>query len=456
MQEDNKKRSNSWYSHTALGIASIFVLLLFLVLCESVCLGILYVNDRLKSHDISTFAEDHILTRLFVSPPIGPVIPGKHFIGILTRGPRGWAQYTPVDDLLGWRLGSNISTFYSVSASPRYSNGPASSAPRYFYVTDDNGFSVDPDDPPVALEKPTDTYRVVVLGGSTVMGQGAPMPSQNIVSMLRKGALSRGLTGKNAKRIEFINAGVDGYNSAQEYLYFVSDLLRFKPDLVIVYDGWNDVLYTDNNLSLFQSSSHLSNQRALTQSHSLSGSVHLLAGNLMNSLSKGEYRLGMVELALRVLSHTFHNEDIPHSTLAPFNPQSVEYYRIIHKAFLALADEQLSVAEFLQPVVGVDSRELSAEEKKSWWYPLFVEKHGNRVPFYKGARQVLADLTKSNYSNNHICIADLSQSFNGVSDTVHADSGHLLPKGNEIVAKKILDELVSCGLLKERKPDGSR
>jgi hypothetical protein len=59
-------------------------------------------------------------------------------------------------------------------------------ANQYLYITDDNGFIADVDDPPVALEKSADTYRVIVLGGSTVMGQGAPRPSQNIVGMLRK------------------------------------------------------------------------------------------------------------------------------------------------------------------------------------------------------------------------------------------------------------------------------
>ena len=114
---------------------------------------------------------------------------------------------------------------------------------EYLYITDDNGFSADVDDPPITVQKPADAYRIIVLGGSTVMGAGAPRPSQNIVGMLRKGVRARGLTGPNGKHIEFINAGVDGYTSAQEYLYLVSDLLRFKPDLVVVYDGWNDLVY---------------------------------------------------------------------------------------------------------------------------------------------------------------------------------------------------------------------
>ena len=74
------------------------------------------------------------------------------------------------------------------------------------------------------------------------MGVGA-RPSQNIVRMLRKGARDVELAVPMADAFEFINAGVAGFTSAQEYLYFVSDLLRFTPDLVIVYDGVNDSHY---------------------------------------------------------------------------------------------------------------------------------------------------------------------------------------------------------------------
>src|SRR5262249_2593937 len=156
--------------------------------------------------------------------------PGKQFLGHLrSMNPRGWAQFLVVDELLGWRLGANVATYY----------GYDEHTGEDLIVTDENGFSVEVDQPPVPLQQPADTYRVIVLGGPTVMGEGSGVPSQNIVGMLHAGVRERGLTGPGGKRIELINGGVDGYNSAQEYLYLVGGLIRFKPDLVIVYDGWN-------------------------------------------------------------------------------------------------------------------------------------------------------------------------------------------------------------------------
>jgi lysophospholipase L1-like esterase len=428
------------YSNSVLWITLICGILLTVILLELLCLASLYVYDSLKGRDNYWFAREHILTRPFASIPAGPV-PGKLFLGHLRSiYARGWDQFLPHDGLLGWHLAPNISAYYA--------DNPESS--EDLIVTDENGFSSDVNDPPVALQKSINSYRVIVLGGSTVMGQGSQQPSLNIVGMLRKGVRVRGLTGPNGKSVEFINAGVDGYTSTQEYLYFGSDLLRFKPDLVIVYDGWNDIDIKNFGPTLFRTLAERQITEQAEQSSSIAGSARLLARNLRISATEGDLRVGMIELPWRVFKKLTYVEGAPH-TVSPFDPRSLEYYRINHQAFLALADDQLSVAIFLQPLVGVDGRELSNEEKTSWWYrlPQFDDKLRARVPFYEGARSVLADLKERAHNNIHVCIADISRSVNGINEPIYADSGHLLPKGNEVVASHILDRLVSCGLLQQ-------
>ena len=425
------------YSTINLWIGLFASLLLWAILLESVCLGILYVSDSLRNKDISAFAKTHLLTRLFVSTPTNPV-PGTKFLG--TLGPDGWewAQFHVADDLLGWRLAAKISVFHEPKPDT-----------KYFYITDDNGFIADLDDPPVTLEKSVDAYRVIILGGSTVMGFGAPRPSQNIVGMLRKGVRDRGLTGPNGRHVELINAGVDSYNSAQEYLYLVSDLLRFKPDLVVAYDGWNDSRHDfNNNVTPLRTWPHGETQRRIAKSYSISGSIFLVTQNLKDFLTSSSSKLGMIELPQRVFNKLRSQADGVRSSLPPFDPRNIEYFDLNRRAFLALADDQLSVALFLQPVVGTDDRTLSSEEKASWWHPRFDELLETRVPFYEHARHILASLKARDQRNGHYCIADLSHSLKGVSEPVYADTGHLLPKGNEIVAAQILDQLVLCGLLR--------
>jgi hypothetical protein len=200
------------------------------------------------------------------------------------------------------------------------------------------------------------------------------------------------------------------------------------------------------------------NDARLAQSYSIESSADLVAENLRYFLTQSDFKLGMVELPWRLfrclsynVSRCFSYKPDPIKSpffSAPFDPYTVEFYRRNRRAFLALADDQLSVALFLQPLVGTDDRTLSAEEKASWWYPKLSELLANRIPFYEHARRILADLKRTDQDSGRHCIADLSHSLKGVPKPVYADSGHLLPKGNEIVAAHMLDQLVMCGLLR--------
>jgi len=130
----------------------------------------------------------------------------------------------------------------------------------------------------------------------------------------------------------------------------------------------------------------------------------------------------------------------------------VEFYRETHRAFLAHADDRLAVAVFLQPLVGTDDTALSDEVKAAWWYPELKREISNRTPFYRDARRVLAELKERSRGVRQICIADLSDTFRDVTETVYADTGHLFPNGNRIVAARVLDELASCGLVVKPAP----
>jgi len=89
--------------------------------------------------------------------------------------------------------------------------------------------------PEVRPEKPTDGFRVVCLGGSTTQGyyeDGDTYPRQ-LETMLR-----RRLPGRT---VEVLNAGVQGYSTAESLVNFEFRLLPYRPDVVIVYHGMNDL-----------------------------------------------------------------------------------------------------------------------------------------------------------------------------------------------------------------------
>ncbi len=86
--------------------------------------------------------------------------------------------------------------------------------------------------------KPLNTYRIFMVGGSTLFGSGESSDNTTIPSILQKIFDS---DNSNLKKVEVINAGFGGANSNLELNLIKQKLVYYQPDLVVVYDGWNDL-----------------------------------------------------------------------------------------------------------------------------------------------------------------------------------------------------------------------
>ena len=89
----------------------------------------------------------------------------------------------------------------------------------------------------ISAKKPKNTFRIVILGGSTVLNREVPF-EQNAARLLEKKLRKQ----YPDKKIEIINAGKDYYTSEHsliQYMFKISDL---NPDLVIMWQGVNDML----------------------------------------------------------------------------------------------------------------------------------------------------------------------------------------------------------------------
>jgi lysophospholipase L1-like esterase len=91
--------------------------------------------------------------------------------------------------------------------------------------------------PETTLEKPAGRYRIAVLGGSSAWGYGCSSDQTTVPGVLE--TLLREV--RPGQDIEVLNAGQAGYVSGQELTYFHRLISRFEPDLVILFDGYNDV-----------------------------------------------------------------------------------------------------------------------------------------------------------------------------------------------------------------------
>ena len=85
--------------------------------------------------------------------------------------------------------------------------------------------------------KPLNTYRIFMVGGSTTLGNGESSVDTTTPGILKKIFDSY----DSGQKIEVINAGFSGGNSSTELNLIKQKLMMLSPDLIIIYDGWNDL-----------------------------------------------------------------------------------------------------------------------------------------------------------------------------------------------------------------------
>ena len=85
-------------------------------------------------------------------------------------------------------------------------------------------------------EKPSDVFRIFMVGGSTMLGAETTNDT-TIPSIIQKMYEQEKLD----REIEIINVGISGGNTLTELELIKSKIINYDPDLIMIYDGWNDI-----------------------------------------------------------------------------------------------------------------------------------------------------------------------------------------------------------------------
>jgi len=82
-----------------------------------------------------------------------------------------------------------------------------------------------------------DTVRVLLLGGSSMAGFGGARSNDQTIG----GYLERQLNALgDGRRYQVINAGINGFYTPVESVYFMTELVHYQPSVVVMFDGYND------------------------------------------------------------------------------------------------------------------------------------------------------------------------------------------------------------------------
>jgi hypothetical protein len=144
-----------------------------------------------------------------------------------------------------------------------------------YWQINEQGFR---DTEPISTVKPKDEIRIFLLGGSTAFGYGSFNNQETISEQLearlnqrvqqqqdspqlyRSNLIPEAEAGKKeavAKPLKIksgnyrvINAGVPGYASGNELAQLALDVLRYKPDLIVVLDGYVDLMLPSSQTAI--------------------------------------------------------------------------------------------------------------------------------------------------------------------------------------------------------------
>ncbi len=90
----------------------------------------------------------------------------------------------------------------------------------------------------ISPKKPDGVFRIVVMGGSNVWGDGVADPSLVFPTVLQEKLNSR----SGPVRYEVVNAGVKGYSSLQVLVLLERFVVNYEPDMAVFYILRNDLV----------------------------------------------------------------------------------------------------------------------------------------------------------------------------------------------------------------------
>jgi len=275
--------------------------------------------------------------------------------------------------------------------------------------------------PEINYEKNDDTYRIFMIGGSTTFGSGASSDETTIPGFLQKFFDNVNLP----KNVEVINAGIGGAGSAEEKFYVENVLLDFNPDLLIIYDGVNDV-----------------GSGTLIEVYDEEGNVvdfeSGMSDDSKNSDITQDDKIRFQDFSFYRTPFVIHKLIFDPNTNLPPTQISEKSISLFKERWTEICnrgnDENFSVIVTVQPFLGSSDRLWSTSESVRISEKDFLS---GRLQTLDGMVESLKEL--DDYCTNTI---DLTNVFDGISEPIYVDGSHMYDNGNQIVAEEIFSNIL--------------
>mgnify|MGYP000663365865 CR=1 FL=1 len=216
-------------------------------------------------------------------------------------------------------------------------------------------------------------------------------------------------------KVEVINAGSSGAYSKTETLYVKHKLLDFDPDLIIVYDGWND--------SRIPYTSHIGER-------GLAGQLYDSVNHLQSIFPYYKTPIVIREIGRDLISA--EEDTIATRIDANLDKKVILWKERWNESCLLAQKNDIKTLITIQPMLGTGDRIVTKSEKSTSG---LLQNDFMQLPLYQLQKfvDVLPELT--NCTNT----ADLTHVFDGHNEPIFLDLGHVGEQGSMLISEKIYE-----------------
>ncbi|MBE9129007.1 MULTISPECIES: SGNH/GDSL hydrolase family protein [unclassified Coleofasciculus] len=340
-----------------------------------------------------------------------------------------------------------------------------------FWQINEQGFR---DDDSVPLLKPKNEIRIFLLGGSTAFGQWNPSNQATLASQLEarlneriaqqrrspekyrpaelpfyKPDLAKALALPSKIRdgqYRVINAAVPGYTSGNELAQLALQILPYKPDAIIVLDGYGDLLLPSDRIAadIPHAEAFLSNAPGHFWTHLTQQLKYAIADTYL--VKATQYWLLRPQLSASRLSLAAMDESAPLDHYLPTDPTELERrvtrYSDFHKQMVRLtAGAGIPLVIALQPeITGRGTKQISVREQKTLNELGSAYQQRVQVGYGELAR-VIQQLQKAFPKN--VKTLNFYQVYENFPELAFLDAIHLTEEGNGVLSERLYHTLTA-------------
>ena len=264
--------------------------------------------------------------------------------------------------------------------------------------------------PEINYNKTNNDFRIFMIGGSTVFGSGLSNDRETIPYQLFK------KFNEKYDNVEVINAGISSITSFEELYIIENILVNLKPDMIIVYDGANDIGYKRINEPEIQTSS---DDISLKNFQKYLRSPVVLYRYILLPM----YNYEFTDSPDRTNQDSRFDEETSKIISSLWGERMNEFCKISNKY-------EFESVVIIQPALYNGKKPLSSFEESIY------EKNTHGVNTFEKL------IEKSRTLKNCSLVLDFSSVFEHTSASVYFDQVHTNNFGNQIIAEKIHDEIL--------------